>query len=365
MEAFMYRLHPSWVAVRELVASGRIGRLTAVQSWFSYFNDDPANIRNIREVGGGALYDVGCYNVNLSRMLFGAEPTHVSATHHARSGQRRRHDDERHPRVRVRGRDVHLLHPHRDRPAGPRLRHGGPHLHRHPVQHPARSPDRDLRDGRRRSARRPGDRDAHLRHGRSRTRSRPSGSPRRSWTARPSRSSRRTRSRTCGSSNGSSRPPSGADPRRPAWPFPPSAGRLRGRCASIAPAVLGPSSALATSLEDTVVPDSPAAPDAATPAGPAARTPDAPGMADRPRRSCSWSSSSAARSRSPVEADPGALGPPHFVDDAPHVRPRCTPTRANTPTWSVVASPPSTATTTACPTSTSPAARHPPSCSGT
>ena len=80
MEAFMYRLHPSWVAVRELVASGRIGRLTAVQSWFSYFNDDPANIRNIREVGGGALYDVGCYNVNLSRMLFGAEPSHVSAT---------------------------------------------------------------------------------------------------------------------------------------------------------------------------------------------------------------------------------------------------------------------------------------------
>ena len=41
MEAFMYRLHPSWVAVRELVASGRIGRLTAIQSWFSYFNDDP------------------------------------------------------------------------------------------------------------------------------------------------------------------------------------------------------------------------------------------------------------------------------------------------------------------------------------
>ena len=80
MEAFMYRQHPSWVAVRELVASGRIGRLIAVQSWFSYYNDDPANIRNIQAVGGGALYDVGCYNVNLSRMLFGAEPTRVSAT---------------------------------------------------------------------------------------------------------------------------------------------------------------------------------------------------------------------------------------------------------------------------------------------
>jgi predicted dehydrogenase len=79
MEAFMYRLHPSWVAVRELVAAGRIGRLVAVDSWFSYFNDDPANIRNIREIGGGALYDIGCYSVNLSRMLFGAEPASVRA----------------------------------------------------------------------------------------------------------------------------------------------------------------------------------------------------------------------------------------------------------------------------------------------
>jgi predicted dehydrogenase len=77
MEAFMYRLHPSWVAVRELLAAGRIGRLTAVQCWFSYFNDDPANIRNILEVGGGALYDIGCYCVNLSRMLFDAEPERV------------------------------------------------------------------------------------------------------------------------------------------------------------------------------------------------------------------------------------------------------------------------------------------------
>ena len=80
MEAFMYRLHPSWVAVRELVASGRIGKLVAVQSWFSYFNDDSANIRNIRAYGGGALYDIGCYCVNLSRMLFGGEPTRVEAS---------------------------------------------------------------------------------------------------------------------------------------------------------------------------------------------------------------------------------------------------------------------------------------------
>ena len=80
MEAFMYRLHPSWIAVRELIASGRIGRLMAVQSWFSYFNDDLSNIRNIREFGGGALYDIGCYSVNLSRMLFDGEPTRIAAS---------------------------------------------------------------------------------------------------------------------------------------------------------------------------------------------------------------------------------------------------------------------------------------------
>jgi predicted dehydrogenase len=80
MEAFMYRVHPSWVAVRELVTGGRIGRLQAVQSWFSFYNDDPTNIRNIRDAGGGALYDIGCYNVSLSRLLFGGEPTRISAS---------------------------------------------------------------------------------------------------------------------------------------------------------------------------------------------------------------------------------------------------------------------------------------------
>ena len=60
-----------------LVASGRIGKLKSVQSWFSYFNDDPGDIRNLVETGGGALYDIGCYCVNLSRMLFGAEPERV------------------------------------------------------------------------------------------------------------------------------------------------------------------------------------------------------------------------------------------------------------------------------------------------
>ncbi len=80
MEAFMYRHHPSWVAARELIAAGRIGRLVAVDSWFSYHLDDPANIRNIAAYGGGALMDIGCYCVNLSRLLFGGEPVDVAAS---------------------------------------------------------------------------------------------------------------------------------------------------------------------------------------------------------------------------------------------------------------------------------------------
>ena len=77
MEAFMYRLHPQWVRVREMVAEGQLGELRTVQSFFSYRNTDPQNIRNVLAYGGGALMDIGCYAVNLSRMLFGSEPVGV------------------------------------------------------------------------------------------------------------------------------------------------------------------------------------------------------------------------------------------------------------------------------------------------
>jgi predicted dehydrogenase len=79
MEAFMYRLHPQWDLVRELVSSGRLGELTAIQGFFSYRNVDPANIRNVVEFGGGALMDIGCYAINVARMMFAAEPTRVEA----------------------------------------------------------------------------------------------------------------------------------------------------------------------------------------------------------------------------------------------------------------------------------------------
>jgi len=76
-EAFMYRHHPSWVEAVRLVRNGSIGELQAVQSWFSYYNADPDDIRNNVETGGGAIMDIGCYNINLSRMLFAAEPVSV------------------------------------------------------------------------------------------------------------------------------------------------------------------------------------------------------------------------------------------------------------------------------------------------
>jgi predicted dehydrogenase len=77
-EAFMVRSHPQWIRTRELVASGRIGELRAIQGFFSYFNVDAKNIRNIPECGGGALMDIGCYPINTARFLFGEEPLRVS-----------------------------------------------------------------------------------------------------------------------------------------------------------------------------------------------------------------------------------------------------------------------------------------------
>jgi len=77
-EAFMVRAHPQWVKARELVREGRIGTLRSMLGYFSYFNDDPANIRNIPEIGGGALMDIGCYLVNTSRFIFEREPVRVS-----------------------------------------------------------------------------------------------------------------------------------------------------------------------------------------------------------------------------------------------------------------------------------------------
>lgn len=76
-EAFMVRTHPQWLRTRDLVRSGRIGDLRAVVGVFSYFNRDAANIRNVADWGGGAMYDIGCYPINTSRFVYGEEPSRV------------------------------------------------------------------------------------------------------------------------------------------------------------------------------------------------------------------------------------------------------------------------------------------------
>lgn len=79
-EAFMVRSHPQWLRVKALIDEGRIGQLRAVMGCFSYFNVDPANIRNQLEHGGGALLDIGCYLIQAARFAFGHEPLRVVST---------------------------------------------------------------------------------------------------------------------------------------------------------------------------------------------------------------------------------------------------------------------------------------------
>lgn len=76
-EAFMVRTHPQWLRTREIVRSGQIGDLRSIAGFFSYFNRDPNNIRNVAEWGGGALLDIGCYPITTSRFIFSEEPRRV------------------------------------------------------------------------------------------------------------------------------------------------------------------------------------------------------------------------------------------------------------------------------------------------
>src|ERR1035438_1323154 len=84
----MVACHPQWARIIELVRSGRIGELRSAVGTFSYYNVDPANVRNVREWGGGGLMDIGCYPIKTSRMVFGEEPVRVfgAMTRDARRG---------------------------------------------------------------------------------------------------------------------------------------------------------------------------------------------------------------------------------------------------------------------------------------
>jgi len=77
MEAFMYRFHPQWILAKQLVSQGEIGEPRSIQTIFCFNLQDASNIRNIREYGGGAILDVGCYATSSSRFLLGREPERV------------------------------------------------------------------------------------------------------------------------------------------------------------------------------------------------------------------------------------------------------------------------------------------------
>lgn len=80
MEAFMYRHHPQWVRTKELVDAGEIGRVKSIQSFFSYNNTNPEDIRNQAAAGGGGLMDIGCYPISVARFILEAEPDRVAAS---------------------------------------------------------------------------------------------------------------------------------------------------------------------------------------------------------------------------------------------------------------------------------------------
>jgi len=79
MEAFMYRFHPQWQKAKAIVEQGLLGEVKTIHSFFSYFNPDPANIRNKPETGGGGLMDIGCYCISFPRFIFDREPQRLVA----------------------------------------------------------------------------------------------------------------------------------------------------------------------------------------------------------------------------------------------------------------------------------------------
>ncbi len=78
-EAFMVRYHPQWLRARDIARSGELGEVRAVFSLFTYFNTDPANVRNQADIGGGGILDIGCYPVTGGRFIFEDEPRRVVA----------------------------------------------------------------------------------------------------------------------------------------------------------------------------------------------------------------------------------------------------------------------------------------------
>jgi D-xylose 1-dehydrogenase (NADP+, D-xylono-1,5-lactone-forming) len=81
-EAFMYRYHPRYKMIQDIIKSGEIGELRGIHGTFTFNNaKDKGNVRYNQDWGGGSLYDVGVYPISAARMLLGQEPQ--AATVHA------------------------------------------------------------------------------------------------------------------------------------------------------------------------------------------------------------------------------------------------------------------------------------------
>ncbi|TRX71216.1 Gfo/Idh/MocA family protein [Carboxylicivirga sp. M1479] len=80
MEAYMYKYHPQWIKVRDIIRTNNIGNIKYINTLFSYNNPSPSNIRNIKEYGGGGLRDIGCYAISVPRFLLDREPVRVIST---------------------------------------------------------------------------------------------------------------------------------------------------------------------------------------------------------------------------------------------------------------------------------------------
>ena len=75
----MVRHHPQWLRAREIAQSGELGEVRAINAVFTYYNVDPANVRNMKDTGGGGVLDIGCYPITGGRFFFGCEPKRVVA----------------------------------------------------------------------------------------------------------------------------------------------------------------------------------------------------------------------------------------------------------------------------------------------
>ncbi|SER52203.1 Predicted dehydrogenase [Gracilibacillus ureilyticus] len=85
MEAFMYQFHPQHSKVKEIIANGEIGEVSLMRASFSFYLEDHTNIRLNNDLGGGSMYDVGCYTLHSIRNIFNQEPSSVYASSTSRS----------------------------------------------------------------------------------------------------------------------------------------------------------------------------------------------------------------------------------------------------------------------------------------